>query len=92
MQDLNYYNYNLHGMSGNDLKNLMIDLVEDKRWKEKQTYFFYNFKPDSDSDKIPDVEDYCFKINATPTENQPGSGHIDFHQEPSSWSALEKYV
>ena len=92
MQRLDYYHYNLHGRSGNDLKDVMIDLVEDKRWKKNQTYFFYNFIPSGDFDEIPESEDYCFKIDAKWTKNQPGSGYIDFHQKPSTWSALKKYV
>lgn len=92
MNNFNYYNRNLYDVTGSHLTETLIELAEDERWQNKDTYYFYNFFPTHVSDQSLDPENSCFKLIAQPTHNQPGSGRIYFHGEDPSWKDLEEFV
>ena len=87
MEWINENNYNLHGETGENLKEVLIHIVDKKIWEESITYFFH----DSAQTNII-WKNYCFYIKPNPQSIQVRSGILDFHKKPSRWIDLKKFV
>ena len=87
---INESNYNLHGETGENLKAVLIHIVDKKKWEESITYFFHDFNDSAQTNR--NWKNYCFYITPDPQFIQVKSGILDFHKKPSKWIDLKKVV
>lgn len=96
MIEENYHNIILNTKTGNQLLELLIEIVKSETWKEdvekhKQNnrhgnYYFHN-------DVNGNSRDYVFIIFPNEgSDAQPTNAYVDFHKKPSKWKDLQQYV
>lgn len=79
------YNYNLFDMTGEQLTDLMIELV-DHWWEDESRYVFHYFNPRHDSSEV------FFSLKPKPKRKQPGNGLLVIGNEPCRWSDMRRFV